>query len=85
MHSLTTNNFEGNNANSVIYQKVISASSLTFPCIISLIVRVTLESSSWRVGAFSSSMLEDESDVSRGILAAYGATCGRAQGTLHSI
>lgn len=31
---------------------------LTFPCIISLIVRVTLESSSWRVGAFSRSMLE---------------------------
>lgn len=28
------------------------------------------------MGAFSSSMLEDESDVSRGILAAYGATCG---------
>lgn len=53
---------------------------LTFPCIISLIVRVTLESSSWRLGVFSGSMLEDESVVSRGILAAYGVRVGRQRG-----
>lgn len=55
---------------SVRFSKV-EAVGLTFPCIISLMVRVTLESSSWREGLGSTSMLKEVmSLVSRGMLAA---------------
>lgn len=49
----------------------VEAAELTFPCIISLMVRVTLESSSWREGLGSTSMLKEVMLlVSRGMLAA---------------